>query len=262
MLKSIVAAFSTYSKIPMPRIEWDEKSMKYSMCCFPLVGLVTGFLCVCCYYVFDVLSVGKVLSSVTLSLLPILVTGGIHMDGFLDTIDAASSYRSKEERLRILKDPHTGAFAIIYGIVYMFISFGLFTELGERQIVFVAAGYVYSRILSGLSVVCFRKAKKDGMLAEASAASDKKVKWILAVELVICVAGILFMGIAQGDKAGIGYAGACIAAGIFSFLYYRSMAYKWFGGTTGDLAGYFLQVCECMILLMLVVVKYLILLFW
>ena len=33
-----------YSKIPMPRVEWNEKNMKYAMCFFPLVGVVTGLL--------------------------------------------------------------------------------------------------------------------------------------------------------------------------------------------------------------------------
>lgn len=258
MLKSLVVAFSTYSKIPMPHIEWDEKSMKYSMCCFPFVGMVIGLASAGCFYVFSLLSVGDMLRNIVLTILPVLISGGIHMDGFLDTIDARSSYRSKEERLQILKDPHTGAFATIYGTVYMLVCMGLFSEITKEQIVFVAVGYVYSRILSGLSVVTFRRAKKDGMLAASAKASDKNVKWILAVELVVCMAGILVMGIFTGCIEGIGYALACIMAGLISFFYYRHMAYKWFGGTTGDLAGYFLQICEGMILFAMVIVKYLI----
>lgn len=258
MLKSLVVAFSTYSKIPMPHIEWDEKSMKYSMCWFPLVGAVIGLASTGCFYGLSFLAVEPVLQAVILAVLPVLISGGIHMDGFLDTIDARSSYRSMEERLQILKDPHTGAFTIIYGMVYMLLSVGLFSEITEEQIAFVAVGYVYSRILSGLSVVTFRKAKKDGMLASSARASDKSVKWILLAELIICIAGILAMGITTRSPEGIGYALGCVAAGLGSFFYYRHMAYKWFGGTTGDLAGYFLQVCEGMILAVLVVVKYLV----
>ncbi|HCM91578.1 MAG TPA: adenosylcobinamide-GDP ribazoletransferase, partial [Lachnospiraceae bacterium] len=36
MLRSIIIAFSTYSKIPMPRFEWKGEDMKYTMCAFPL----------------------------------------------------------------------------------------------------------------------------------------------------------------------------------------------------------------------------------
>lgn len=44
IIKSICVAFSMYSKIPMPRVEWNEKNMKYAMCFFPLVGAVIGGL--------------------------------------------------------------------------------------------------------------------------------------------------------------------------------------------------------------------------
>lgn len=60
MLKSLVVAFSTYSKIPMPRVEWDEKSMKYSMCWFPFVGVVIGLASAGCFYGLSFLSVGHV----------------------------------------------------------------------------------------------------------------------------------------------------------------------------------------------------------
>ncbi|MDE5864063.1 MAG: adenosylcobinamide-GDP ribazoletransferase [Lachnospiraceae bacterium] len=260
MFKSLVAAFSTYSKIPMPHMEWDEKNIKYSMCFFPLVGVVIGFSSLLSYYVLAPFCPSNVLPSVVLTVLPLVITGGIHMDGFLDTIDAKSSYRSTEERMRILKDPNTGAFAVIYGMIYMLLSFGLFSEIRALQIVFVAMGYVYSRILSGLSVVVLRKAKKDGMLAKTADASDKKVKGILLIELILCLAAWLIIGAAQAGGLGIVYAAACVVAGLLTFFYYRYMAYKWFGGITGDLAGYFLQVCELMILLVIVAVKFLIML--
>lgn len=51
--------------------------------------------------------------TILLVLIPIFITGGIHLDGFLDTQDALSSYQPMERRLEILKDSHAGAFAII-----------------------------------------------------------------------------------------------------------------------------------------------------
>lgn len=44
IIKSLVIAFSMYSKIPMPHLELDEKDMKYVMGFFPLIGLITGAL--------------------------------------------------------------------------------------------------------------------------------------------------------------------------------------------------------------------------
>ena len=41
-LEPMIIAFSMYPKIPMPRIEWNKENMKYTMCFFPLIGVVTG----------------------------------------------------------------------------------------------------------------------------------------------------------------------------------------------------------------------------
>ena len=53
ILKSLALAFSMYSKIPMPRVEWNEKNMRYALCFFPFVGAVNGALLFC--WVFFVL---------------------------------------------------------------------------------------------------------------------------------------------------------------------------------------------------------------
>ena len=44
LLRSFAVAFAMYSKIPVPNVEWNGKSMKYAMCFFPAVGAVAGFL--------------------------------------------------------------------------------------------------------------------------------------------------------------------------------------------------------------------------
>lgn len=247
MFRSMIIAFSTYSRIPVPRVEWSEKSMRYSMCFFSLVGAVIGLCSYGCFWGFTQAGFGKIWIAAVLTILPLLLTGGIHMDGFLDTVDAKHSYRSMEEKLQILKDPHVGAFAVIYGMIYSLLVLGCFSEMNQKTMVFVGIGYVYSRILSGLSVVTFRKAKKDGMLAASADAAQKNVKWILTGEGIICAIVLLFL-----DPL---YGGVCVAAGLLAFAYYRYMAYRVFGGTTGDLAGYFLQVCELVILAGMAVTK-------
>ena len=251
MFKSIIIAFSTYSKIPMPRVEWNEKSMKYSLCFFPLIGVVTGVIGYLLIYAMEILKFGYIFKAALLTVLPIIINGGIHMDGFLDTVDAKSSYKPIEEKLKILKDPNTGAFAVIYGIVYMIAVLGLFSEIEYSEYIFIAVSYIYSRILSGISVVTFKKARKSGMAATSANLADKNVKWIMILELILCILGFIYLNPVMG--------GVCVLIGLLCFLYYRNMAYKLFGGITGDIAGYFLQVCELCILAAVVIMKGLIL---
>ena len=88
------------------------------------------------------------------------------MDGFLDVTDARRSYGSREKKLEILKDPHTGAFAIIGLGVYLLLYGAAFSELEFSDICLLSYVFVAERALSGLSVVSFPKAKKDGLAAD------------------------------------------------------------------------------------------------
>ena len=152
LLASCAIAFSTYSRIPMPQVEWSEKNMRYTLSFFPLVGVVIGVL----FWLADVigyqLGLGMVLRSAILTALPVAVTGGIHLDGYCDTVDALASHAGREKKLAILKDSAAGAFAVIWCCVWFLVYFGLMTEMGGGLTTTVAAGFLLSRTLSALAV--------------------------------------------------------------------------------------------------------------
>lgn len=118
----MIIAFSMYSKIPMPQFAWKDEEMKYMLCFFPWVGAVIGG----CVYLWQIVcekfAVGMVCYTLIGMAIPLMITGGFHVDGFMDTMDAFHSYQEKEQKLNILKDSHIGAFAVItlgiYGLVY------------------------------------------------------------------------------------------------------------------------------------------------
>ena len=58
-----------------------------------------------------------------------MVTGGVHVDGLLDTSDALSSWQERERRLEILKDSHAGAFAVITACAFFLIWYGAYSQL-------------------------------------------------------------------------------------------------------------------------------------
>ena len=84
-VKSLIIAFSMYSKIPMPHLNLEEKDMRYVMGFFPLVGLVLG-ACQFIWYKLSVfLGVPNVSRALIFLVLPVIVTGGINVDGYMDT---------------------------------------------------------------------------------------------------------------------------------------------------------------------------------
>ena len=106
LLQGFIVAFSMYSKIPMPRVQWTEKNMKYCFCFFPLIGAVIGLAQNLWFHLAVYAGFGVNFRTAVLILIPVAVTGGIHLDGLLDTADALSSYKTMEEKLEILKDSH------------------------------------------------------------------------------------------------------------------------------------------------------------
>ena len=121
------------SRIPVPQTKWNEKSMRWCICFLPLVGAVIGAVQWAAYIVLTHFSFGRVFRAAVLTVLPVLLSGGIHMDGYMDTCDAIHSYGSREKRLEILKDPHVGAFAVIGAFVYFILDFGIWSEAGKRR---------------------------------------------------------------------------------------------------------------------------------
>lgn len=231
-------AFSMYSRFPVPRTEWTETGMKYAICFFPLVGLAVGLCVVLSAFLAWRLCLGSTAFAGMGTALPLLLTGGIHMDGFLDTVDARSSRLPRERKLEILKDPHTGAFAIIGCGVYLLLYGSAFGELGPGAFPAILSVYVMPRALSGWSLVRFPKARREGLASTfARQASDRAVEWSMAGWFLLAAG---FLAVTVGPVAG----GCVTAAALAAFWWYHQVAVKEFGGITGDLAGYFLQLAE------------------
>ena len=226
-------AFAMFSKIPMPRADWTKGNMKYMFCFFPFIGTVIGGL--------------------TMLVVPVFVTGGIHVDGLLDTSDALSSWQERSRRLEILKDSHAGAFAVITAAVYFIAWYGAYSQLfnsaeNMRAIGILSLGFMVSRCLSGIGVITFPKAKADGTVAEFSRnSSDVLSRNVLIVYLVLLAAGMILIRPVWGSLAFVG--------ALLIFWYYHHIAMKYFGGTTGDISGFFLCICEVGMALILAVVS-------
>ena len=123
LFESLLIALSTYSAVPVPQLDWNEKNMRYAICFFPAVGVLCGAALWLWAVLAQATGMSGVLFAAIAACLPILVTGGIHMDGYLDTVDALSSHQTREKKLAIMKDANCGAFAVIYGGVYLLAAF-------------------------------------------------------------------------------------------------------------------------------------------
>lgn len=247
-LRSLVIAFSMFSLLPVPTLKWRDDNMRYVLAALPLVGVFIGLLIRAWLWAAAALGFGAVLTAAGLTLLPVAVTGGIHLDGFCDTVDALASHAPPKRRREILKDPHTGAFAVIGVVSYLIFYFSLSAELKITAATPLLLGlmFVLSRTLSGLSVLLFSANAGEGLLNTFKSAADKKTSFIiLSVFFLLSVTGLLCISIAAGMMM--------VAAALLCFLYLFVMSRRQFGGMSGDLAGFFLQISELFMLVPIII---------
>ena len=237
-IESLMVALSTYSIIPMPQFEWNEKNMKYAICFFPVVGIFCGVLVWISGCLGAFLNTSNFFVALIMTCIPLIVTGGIHMDGFMDTADALSSHQPKERKLEILSDPHIGAFAVIYCGIYLILNMAFLYEIySSGQIFVLCPVYVLSRCVSALCAVNLPNARKSGMLSSYTKdAKRKAVNIVMILAAVISITAMMFIS----PIPGVGAIGAEI---LWTVIYCR-IAKKQFGGVTGDTAGFFLQMFE------------------
>ena len=242
VIKSFFSAFLMYSRIPMPQVEWKEENRRFALCFFPLIGAVIGGLLLLWFWVCDALKIGELLFSAAAVAVPVAVTGGIHVDGFCDVHDAKASLGSREKLFEVMSDSRIGAFAAINLVIYFIVQLGLFSQIKSFDIMLITAlGFVMSRAWSGLAAVTFKCAKKDGTLQSFTKPAHRNIT--LAAEIFYLIAAAVLM-VTVNPLGGI----SATLGGVLSMMYYRRFSYEKFGGITGDLEGYFLQICELCIM--------------
>ena len=237
LISSFVIAFATYSRLPMPRVDWTEENRRYALCFFPLIGAVIGLALYLWLFLCRAAGFGSLLKGAVAAALPVLITGGIHLYGFMDTRDAMASWQEPARRLEILKDSHVGAFAVMGCALYLLLEAGLLSELSGKTALAAMACFVLSRALSAWLSVALKQARPGGMLdGFASTAAGRAVKLSAVGYILIC---FVFMALLKPLSAAL-----CAAVTALTILYYKKMTAKYFGGVTGDLAGWFLCVQE------------------
>ncbi len=244
IFSGFLVAFSMYSTIPVPQIKWEKQTMRWAMCFLPLVGVIIGlaewgWLALCL-----TLGASELFYSAIATLIPVIVSGGIHLDGLCDTCDALCSFGDKDKKLAILKDPHIGAFGPMWLMAFLLAETACFAQMYEAlelsPVVF--AGFALSRTLGGSKIVLMPCAKDSGLAYIFAENSDRKaVAAVLASEAAVI---IMMLCALPGIKAAGGYT----ALMVLWYYMHDQLCRKSFGGITGDLAGFFISIGELLAL--------------
>ena len=239
--KSLVMAFSTYSILPGSQKPATKENTRFILLFVPIVGVIIELLLVLGMKATPYLCNYTMLPAALCVVLPMILTKGSHVEGFVKTVDALCAHKPREKKMQILADSHGGYFAIIICISYFLIAVGTWSEMTtELDIVVPAMGFVLSRALFGLSILTLKHASESKCKMYVP---DNAAKFIEIVVLALVALGSAGYMIKINPFVG----GCCVIGAIVSYIYYWFVSKKHFGGITEDTAGFFLQVCEIVI---------------
>jgi len=238
LYKGFIMALSMFTVLPAPYMEWDDEGARNMMKFYPLIGLIVGGIWSIVYYLINILNVSIILKSVIIMIVPFIVTGMLHLDGFMDVCDAILSRRDKEEKLRILKDSTTGAFAVISLVILFFLQFGGIYSVLEKKIPFYILILIpiVSRSVVAYFLLSRTTIKESTLGTYFKKGTNIKDKIIMIVSLIIIIlisfALLRFYGILIVSLITLGITWAV------------EKCKKEFGGISGDVAGFALVVGE------------------
>lgn len=252
IMKSLYNGFlicmSTFSVVPVKRAEWNDENMKYVFCFFPLIGVLIGSLEYLWFYFCSMHSVSHILYSAVATIIPVLITGGIHIDGLIDTFDAIFCYGDVDKRLNVLKDSRVGAFGVIYTLMYFIVVFGLYESISHKylSLSLLISVYAISRVTSGLITINFPQSKDSGL--QKSFTENKSVTIVNAVLIVWLVCLLHFISFELRV--------AFVIAGLLFYTWVYYFSKKLIGGLAGDLIGFSLSLFEALMLIIVVAVPF------
>ena len=245
-MRNFLQAFSCLTILPVGQIPLsEEKELARSMAFFPLVGLVIGLLLALGYYLLSFLFSKSLVLWLTIGLLALL-TRGLHLDGFADTMDGLGSGGPREKILEVMRDSRIGSFGVISLI--LLIGAKYFT-LDQIPIPSIPYTLILMTVMgrNAMVLVCYRSA-----YARFSEGLGKPFTENLGVREVT-FSSLSAFGIAL---LTMGIKGILVFLGISLFsLVYRFFFIKKLGGVTGDILGGANELTELLCLIFLIILE-------
>lgn len=238
----------------------ESINLARAMAWFPLVGLIIGGFSALFYSLLSVVFPEPVCNLFVIGFL-VVITGNMHGDGLMDTVDGIYSGRPRERILEIMKDSRVGSHGVAAGVLLLLTKFVLLSQIpGGMKIAALIIVPVLGRWAQVYGAAVFPYARAEGGTGSFTAkVGRRELLWASVTALAVCFGMLLFSPIM--DTSGPGIAGSVLkgavliagtAAGIIWAARYISGK---IGGLTGDTYGALNEVAEVVALVMLVLLN-------
>lgn len=242
-MSAFVIALQFLTRIPVrSSVVWQGPIMGRSVLYFPLVGLITGIILA---LLFNVLAQQAVLLSAAILLTAwVLLTGGLHLDGLADSADAwAGGLGDKQRTLEIMKDPRSGALAIVMLVLVLLVKFSAIVaalEINRWQALLLAPLLGRSAVV--LLFLTTPYVREQGLGSDMAKHLPHKTAGLVLLVVMVLVIYVV------GATSSI----IVLSSVIVVFWGLRKMMMSRIGGMTGDTMGAMLEVIEAFALVAIV----------
>lgn len=235
MISAFLLQLSLFTTLYSPNHKWEEKTYRRGMIFIPLIGLILGsILYITCLFIPGFLS-GFLLVS-----LYCILSGGLHLDGFADTLDGVLARRGVKRALEIMKDPHLGTFGILGLILLLLAYFSYLPLMGSSLLILPALGR-FAGMLAGYRNTYARE-EGMGKLFLLSIDGNTLIFWIAILSALAYYLGGLASLVSQA------------VVFLYSFL-----GGRWFkrhlAGMTGDSVGFIIESSQLLYIVLFLLVK-------
>ena len=230
LLKAFCMSFSMFCAIPTPFSHvWEDSVRSLMLVVFPFVGTIIGGIWALAAFLLDKINCPQMFAAAILALLPYLLTGGIHLDGYMDCCDAIFSRRPLEKKREILKDSHVGSFAVIALAMLFMLSFAFFaSRTGEAWPLIIIC--TVSRACSAIGVSTLRPMSHSEYAGNFQQGISKGNVIALCAILIVSFALSAYLFSIRGVIISL--------ATILGYVISTAYAFKNLDGFSGDVTGF------------------------
>ena len=240
-------AWGMFLAIPCPFPRWREDARSKMLVCLPLIGLVSGGLWALGVWVLRRLALPAALSALLIAAFPWLVTGFLHLDGFMDVCDAILSRRDLATRQKILKDSHCGAFSVISMVLLALFQWAVCQSVPAAELPLLPLAFIPCavRAAAGLAVSHLRP------IAASQYAHQQPMPAMYTAALCLMLLLSVLLPPLFCGLAGLAPLAAAAVYGLGTWFGFRQL-----GGMSGDISGFALTLGELAGLIFLFLVRY------
>ena len=257
-VRGFLMAWGCFCWIPCPYKKWKEEDRPAMLAMLPLVGTFIGAITGLIWWVLFLIGASPLLTGVLVTAAYFLLTGFIHLDGYMDCCDAVlPRHPDMERRREILKDPHNGAFGIISLVIMLAIFIASIYEIaahakqGNEGVVWQTAImfpllFTVTRGMGAADVLRHKPMETSQYVVMPKDASEYKYSVAIVTVLVVMIIGAIdiVMNIRHDDWYGRYILAEAFLLGMIVTMITGRLDRKALGGMNGDISGHMIVTGE------------------